>query len=422
MKEFNCDLHFHSPYAGGVSKNMLMPVLAEQAKLKGLHVIGTSDILHKDWLKHAKENLVESNGVYRHKEFDTAFIMQTEIQCQGRVHHIIFFPSIESVEELKRKFEGKGNMDSFGCGRPVIRMPAEEIAEKVSDVNAIIGPAHAFTPYFSIYAHFNNFEELYKSQAENIKFMELGLSADSYFADLIEENHKYVFLSNSDSHSPWPHRIGREFNRIRMKNPDFNSLKKAIEMKQNHEITANIGLDPREGKYHCTACTECFARYSDEDAERIRWKCRCNGIIKKGVRDRIMELANFKKEIHPEFRPEYLRIIPLAEIIQLAFGIKNVQAKKIQSVWRDFIDQFGSEINVLLDEPIINLSDINNEIAKKVEAFRKGFVLYTPGGGGNYGKPIICNSIEELEKTEIELKNELSCETQIKTQKSLKDF
>jgi len=39
--KLNIDLHIHSPYAAAVSKNMSTPVLAREAKLKGLDLIGT---------------------------------------------------------------------------------------------------------------------------------------------------------------------------------------------------------------------------------------------------------------------------------------------------------------------------------------------------------------------------------------------
>lgn len=423
MKEFDADLHFHGPYSGGVSKNMLLPVIAEQAQLKGLHVVATADILHEKWFKHVKENLIEEeNNVFKHKDFQTNFIIGTEVQCQDRVHHLIYLPDLSAAEELKEKFKGKGQMDAFGCGRPIIRLSAQEIAEKVIEANGMIGPAHAFTPYFSVYAHFDSVKKAYGSLASEIKFLELGLSADSYFADLIEENHDYVFLTNSDSHSPWPHRLGREFNRLVLKRPSFQELRKALGKEKERKIALNAGLDPREGKYHCTACNNCYAKHSLEQALTLKWKCsQCSGSIKKGVKDRILELSKFKAEIHPSFRPEYLHVLPLAEIIQLASEKKSIQSKAVQALWSEFIDLFHSEIKVLIDAPIIDLMQVNKAIAKKIEAFRKGLVLYVPGGGGQYGRPIICDSEQELEEKKIELKNELECQSSF-NQKTLLEF
>ncbi|MDO8626921.1 MAG: endonuclease Q family protein, partial [Candidatus Diapherotrites archaeon] len=387
MKEFDCDLHFHSYYAGGVSKNMTMAVFAQQVPMKGLQVLVTADITHKDWFQQMKSNLVEEeNGVYKHKTADLNFIVGTEVCCNKRVHHLIYFPSLESALELKEKFKGHAIMDSYGTGRPLIRKEPEWIAEQVEKVGGMIGPAHAFTPHFGLYGHFKNLKEVYGGMTDKVKFLELGLSADTYLADLIEENHKLVFLSNSDSHGPWPHRIGREFNRIKMQKPSFKELQKALEMKGGREITLNVGLDPREGKYHCSACASCFTKYSHKDSMKLSWRCAkpdCKGLIAKGVRDRILELANFKEETHPEFRPEYMHSMPLAEIIQVTYNLKSPTSKKVQQTWTEFIHAFKSEINVLIDAPVNELEKVNAEVAKKIEAFRKGYVLYVPGGGGN---------------------------------------
>ncbi|MFH1255787.1 MAG: phosphotransferase [Candidatus Diapherotrites archaeon] len=424
MNEYNCDLHFHGLYSGGVSKNMHPPIIAEQAGLKGLHVVSTSDALHGKWFKELETELVEEeNGVLKHKKFDTYFITGVEVEDANRIHQLIFLPDLSTALNLKESLKGTANFECFGCGRPRIKLSAEQLAEKVFDAGGIIGPAHAFTPYFSVYAHFDSVKKAFGEMAGKISFIELGLSADSYFADLIEENHNYGFLTASDSHSPWPFRIGREFMRIKMKKPSFGELKKALEQKEEKLITLNVGLDPREGKYHATACNGCFEKFSMEQAVQLKWRCpKCRGQIKRGVRDRISELASFTKETHPPFRPPYLHLLPLAEIIQSALGIKNVQAQRVQSAWRDFVSRFKTEIAVQVDAPENELLEVNESIGKKIIAFRKGWTLYIPGGGGDYGKPIVCDSEEEFQRKKKEMKDELDGKGSFAGQKTLKEF
>ncbi len=423
MKEFDCDLHLHGLYSGGVSKSMEIPVIGEQAKLKGLHLMASADILCKQWIEHAKKTLIEENGVFLEKESRTPFILGGEINDSSKVHHIFFLPDFNAVEELQKKLQQFGKLDGMGFGRPTLKLNAEQLAEKVHEAGGIIGPAHAFTPYYSVYAHFNSVKECYGSQGNRIKFIELGLSADSYFADLIEENHSFEFFTFSDAHSPWPHRIGREFTRIKMKKPSFEELVKALERKNERGTTLNVGLNPREGKYHCTACNSCYEKYSPQDAQRLKWRCpKCHGTIKKGVRHRILELASFTEEIHPEQRPQYLHIIPLAEIIKISLGVENINSQKVQSLWREFIDCFESEIKALIDEPVVELAEVNEEVTKKIESFRLGRVLYKSGGGGQYGQPVICDSMEEMERKKIELKEFLECNSSFKGQRTLNEF
>ena len=423
MKSFDCDLHFHGLYAGGVSKFMTIPVIAEQAKLKGLSVVSTADITHAKWFEHVKENLVEEeNGVFSDKAGKTHFVVGTEVEDSKRVHHLIFLPDFSSAQTFREKVARFGVLDCVMCGRPKLRLSAETIAEIADGCGGIFGPAHSFTPYTGIYAHFDSLKQAYGQMHEKLSFIELGLSADSYFADLIQENHGYAFLTASDSHSPWPYRIGREFTRMKLKKPCFGEIKKALASRDEGLIELNVGLDPREGKYHATACNACFARFSAEDAKRFDWKCpKCRGQIKKGVKDRILELASFSQEIHPEFRPEYFHAIPLAEIVQLALGAKDVKAKEVQGLWLEMVERLGPETGILVDEPIVSISEINESVAKKVESFRNGWVHYIPGGGGNYGKPIICDSREEFETKKLELERQEKG-FGMKGQKTLKEF
>lgn len=405
MEEIDADLQLHGRYAGGVSKYMLIPEMAEKARMKGLGLLTTADVVHRDWLKHLKKNLIESNGVYTDLEGKCSFIIGGEVEDNKRIHHLFYLPSLEAAEELREKFLGKGNLDCIMCGRPKLRLSAEEIAKSVSEAGGIFGPAHSFTPYTGIYAFYETLKDAYGEMHKELKFIELGLSADTEMADSIKENHDYVYLTSSDAHSAWPHRMGREFNRIKMQKLSFAELKKAVEKRNEELITLNAGLNPKEGKYHATACNSCFAKYSLEQALELNWKCvRCRGQIKRGVRDRIKLLKNTEEK--PKHRPPYLHTLPLAEIIQQSTKT-GVMTKKVQSTWRDFIERFDNEINVLVDVKEEELREFNEEIAEKIIAFRKGFVLYIPGGGGDYGKPIICRDEKEMNETKIKMKNEL---------------
>jgi uncharacterized protein (TIGR00375 family) len=403
---------------------MELPVMAQQSKLKGLQVLVTADMLHKDWLAHVKRYVVEQeNGVYTDKNQTCSFIIGTEVEDNRRVHQLIYLPDISSAETLREKMKAHGNLDCSLCGRPRIRLSAEAIAVHVESVGGFMGPAHAFTPYTGMFAHFESVEDCYGGMAKKIPFVELGLSADSDLADTIERNHQFSFLSSSDAHSPWPHRMGREFNTIQMKHPSYKELRKAVVKKELERITLNAGLDPREGKYHFTACNSCYNKYLVVDAEKLNWKCiHCTGQIKRGVKDRIDQLATIPSGKHPSFRPPYKHLLPLAEIIQESVGIKNVNAIKVQSLWEKYVKTFENEIAVLLHTPIPELKEVDAGVGEKIAAFRNGWVLYIPGGGGQYGKPIIAHSERDFEKKKLELQDTLQKEMTLHTQKKMGGF
>ncbi|MEO2154410.1 MAG: phosphotransferase, partial [Nanoarchaeota archaeon] len=58
---YRADLQLQSHYSGGTSKNMTIENLLKIVVKKGLDVIGTSDIQHRDWREELK-NFVKDYG------------------------------------------------------------------------------------------------------------------------------------------------------------------------------------------------------------------------------------------------------------------------------------------------------------------------------------------------------------------------
>ncbi len=417
----DCDLHMHSKYSAATSGDMELKVMAEQAKLKGLGILGTSDCLHPDWLESIKELERVDEGTFEWE--GTRFVLTVEVEDSDRVHHLLVFPSLSSVSDFRASISNfSPNIDQDG--RPHVKLKGEAIARIASDVGALIGPAHAFTPWTAVYKSFHSLEACYGSMWESISFLELGLSADSYFADQISSLAPLTFLSNSDAHSPYPHRMGREFNRLEVKSATFSEVEKAIKRKSGRRVALNVGLDPREGKYHCTACRKCHQKYSLDEAKHFRWKCvKCGKSIKKGVKDRIAELAD-QFSSPPSHRPEYVHIFPLPIIIQKTLGLSSPTLKTVQEIYSAMVPDKGTETEVLLDVPIDSLfsggPDIE-KVAESIKKFREGEVVIVPGGGGKYGELIIPNDRAELKRIVKERSNELNCVSGLK-QRTLSDF
>ena len=380
----NADLHIHSRFSSATSNKMSIQNIAFVAPLKGIDVVGTGDCLHNGWLEEIKNCEKIDEGTFK---FDkTRFILSTEVEAEKRVHHLLYFPSISSVYDFKERIRNKSkNIDSDG--RPNVVMSGAELAQVAKDVDALIGPAHAFTPWTAIYAYFNSLDDCYGDLADYVSFVELGLSADSDFADKIKELHRLTFLTNSDCHSPHPARVAREFNRFQVKDATYDEIKKAILRTGGNKSILNVGLPPQEGKYHESACRACYTHYTIEEAERRRWKCSCGKTIKKGVKDRINEKADFAEPQHPDHRPPYIHLIPMTEIITKAVGQKNPFTQTVNRRWSELVTSFNSEINVLLD---CDLKDIAKTtppaIADAIKAFRENRVIIYPGGGGQYGR------------------------------------
>ncbi len=378
----NTDLHLHSKYSMASSRKMELPTIAREASKKGMELIGTADCTHPKWLEEIKRASVSDEEI---RIDEIYFIPTTEIEDSKRVHHLLILPSISKAEELAERIAPFGNLEADG--RPNVRLDGSEIAEIAKDLGALIGPCHAFTPWTALYGYHDSLKSCYGDMTDYISFLELGLSADSDYADRIEELHRLTFLSNSDAHSPSTNKLAREFTQFDMPELTFDGLKKAILREQGYRATLNVGFFPEEGKYNRSACIKCFTQYALPEAVENKWRCPiCGGVIKKGVFDRINELADFKEPKHPDHRPPYLHLIPLAEIIQMTLGHASVQTKGVQTAWNKLIERFGNEVEALIYSEPEDLKIVGDDrIVNAILAFRKGNVIIHPGGGGQYG-------------------------------------
>jgi len=379
----NADLHIHSRFSGATSDKMSIKTISLEAPRKGVNIVATGDCFHSGWMKEIEQCNIIDDGTLELN--GTHFILSTEVEDKNRVHHLLYFPNFSAVEAFKEKIKSKSkNLETDG--RPNVDMGGGELASIAKDLDVLIGPAHGFTPWTAMYAYHDSLEDCYGDYASYVSFIELGLSADTDFADRIKELHRLTFLTNSDSHSPHPVRLAREFNRFEVKDATFDEIKKAILRIGGNKLVLNVGLPPQEGKYHESACISCFTHYTLEEAQCRRWKCSCGKRIKKGVKDRINEIADFKEPVHPDHRPPYVHLIPLAEIITKAVGQQNPFTQTVNKRWDELITAFGSEINVLIDVDIQEIAKVTAPaITEAIQAFREKKVVIIPGGGGQYG-------------------------------------
>ncbi|MEE1129981.1 MAG: TIGR00375 family protein [Methanobrevibacter sp.] len=384
----NADFHVHSCFSSASSKDMLIRNMAPKSKLKGLQLLGTGDAFHPSWLDIIAESTNYSgDGIYTTDGMD--FVLTAEVEGKSRIHHLIIIPDIDIARELSDKLVSKNKHTD---GRPRTAYTGAELLDMVRDYDCLIGPAHAFTPWTGMYKSYNSIYDCYGDKPD---FVELGLSADTFMADTVSELKDFPFLTNSDAHSPWPHRLGREFNALELEDISYSSIKNSI---KNKKIKANYGLVPNLGKYHMTACTKCYKIINPEIARENKMKCECGGRIKKGVDFRISEIADYDKPKHPNFRPKYVHLMPLAELIATVLD-KGVTTKTVQNRWQKLINAFGTEIDVLINVPLDEIRKIDFTIAQIIESFRNGDIDVVPGGGGQYGKILFDNFVKEKKTT-----------------------
>jgi len=458
MPKFIADLHIHSKYSRATSKDMTLEELDCWADDKGILVMATGDFTHPAWFQEIKEKLEPAEpGLFKLKPqykkktikgtlSETRFFLSTEIssiysrpvssggtKCY-RIHNLIFAPDIETVEKINTQLGWIGNLKSDG--RPILGLDARELAKIVFNTNpkAAIVPAHAWTPWFSVFGSmsgFDSLEECFGEYAKNIFAIETGISSDPAMNWRLSKLDNIALISNSDSHSA--PRIGREANifdtdlsydgiieaikngipatRINTdKNTDKHGLISVNPCSHPRKsvFLATIEFFPEEGRYHFDGHRNCGIIFSPEESKKHNDICpQCGKKLTLGTMNRVEKLAD-----RPEIKFEqnnfyhsyknyvpYYSVVPLDGIIAEVYGV-GVASKKVKEEYVNLIKVFGNELKILLevkDEELKGVTD--DKVRQGIKAVREKRLKIRPGYDGEYGKVEIFSQ-EEKENLE----------------------
>ena len=101
----------------------------------------------------------------------------------------------------------------------------------------------------------------------------------------------------------------------------------------------------------------------------------------------IEELAKENKGYIPKDSKEFVKIIPLQELIAAVYDIKQLNSKKVLEIYNSLIKEFGNEFNVLLNADEEKLRKIVHEkLVKLILLNRNGELKIKPGYDGVYGQ------------------------------------
>lgn len=410
--EFIADFHIHSKYSRATSKNMDVDHIAEWAKLKGVQLMGTGDFTHHLWLEELKSKLEsKGNGLYIYNGIN--FILTAEVSSiyskRGktyRVHTIIFAPSFETVDKINNVLASCGNIASDG--RPILGLDAKELARIVFDVdeNCVVVPAHAWTPWFSVFGSmsgFNSLEECYEELTPKIFAIETGLSSDPAMNWRLSKLDNITLISNSDSHSP--QKIGREANVFNCE-LDYNTIVDVLKKKDKKRFLYTVEFFPEEGKYHYDGHRVCGVSFSPKETKEHKGICpKCGKRLTVGVMNRVDELADREDGFKPDNAIPFKSFIPLDEIIANAKGVGKTSVS-VGREYRSVLSRFSTEFEVLAKVPEGDLRGaLSSKIAEGIMRVRKGKIYVKPGFDGEYGK---VNVFSEDEKTSGGVEEQLS--------------
>jgi uncharacterized protein (TIGR00375 family) len=313
-----------------------------------------------------------------------------------RVHNIVMAPDMETAEKINIRLGQIGNLRSDG--RPILGLDSEKLAEIVFNVNpkAVIIPAHAWTPWFSVFGSmsgFDSLEECYGLYAKQIFAIETGLSSDPAMNWRLSKLDNISFISNSDSHS-LP-RIGREANILNAE-LSFDGVMDAIKSNSPEKFPATIEFFPEEGKYHLDGHRACGVYFEPEESKKNNDICpKCGKKLTIGVLNRVEKLAD-RHSVDVEMRGylhhwknrvPYYSMVPLDEVISKSLNA-GLTTTKVKVEYNKIIRMFGGEFKALMEADLEDMvkKGIDAKVANGIKAIRESKVKFNPPGfDGEYG-------------------------------------
>lgn len=412
---FIADFHLHSKYSRATSKDMEIETLARWAKKKGIALLGTGDFTHPTYFAELRSKLDPlGNGLFKLKEGDQGiyYILTTEVSNiysqdgkVRRIHNLIFAPGFEVAEAIRSKLGTLGKLSSDG--RPIFGFSAKELVKMILDISSdcLIIPAHAWTPWFSIFganSGFDSIEECFGEMSHYISAVETGLSSDPKMNWRFSALDAITLISNSDAHSP--NRLGREANAFEGA-LDYKEIVGAIRNKDRKKLLFTIEFFPEEGKYHYDGHRQCGVIFNPSQTKAQQYLCPvCHKKLTIGVMHRVEELSDRPDGFIPKNAIPSIHLIPLEEIIAEAMGYR-VGTKTVKAEYDRLVERGGSEFQILLDSTPEELASfVPPIILEGIIRMRQEKVSIVPGHDGVYGKITLFPEKKEDEEPKEQLK------------------
>lgn len=403
------DFHIHSRWSRSCSKELTLPNIAKACERKGIQLVGTADALHPAWRESIVQELTdggEGTFVLKDGSSPTHFILSTEISCiykRGgkvrRLHHVVLFPSLAALDCLIASLTARScNLKSDG--RPIIGLDSEELLKLVleADENCLLIPAHAWTPWFSIFGSksgFDSIEECFGEMSKQICAIETGLSSDPAMNWRLSKLDGIFLVSNSDAHSL--DNLGREANVFEMEKPSYFELRRTLVEHDTEKFLETYEFFPEEGKYHADGHRDCGFWCGPSETKRLKGLCpRCGKPLTVGVLYRVDELADRpEKPVRPSGSPPYRSIVPLAELVGDTLGVGKA-SKRVKTALDGLLKAGGNEFHILLDMPPEQIAlAATPEIASAVQNMRASRVEIRPGYDGEFGRVKVSGVIKK---------------------------
>ncbi len=315
---------------------MTVENIARVVQQKGINLLSTGDCLQSDWLREIEITMEETasgffalkpemlaktqHGLPERLRASPYFVLGAEVCCAppgtprlGGIHHLVYFPSFESVRRFRELLAGWGNLQE---GRPTLALDSRHLFEMVlaHDDRCHFSPAHLLNPWYSSLGTISGgrvLEEIFGEFTTRLLAVETGLTATPAMCRRIPALNRHVLFSNSDAHSL--DNIGRESTLLEIK-ADYDSLFAALHCGTAGEFLGTLKTPVQFTRYYLNWCGRCQEGFEGGTCPR------CHHSLVMGSRDRLEVIAGRPAPRWPECNPPFQEMFPLGDLLRRFTG------------------------------------------------------------------------------------------------------
>ena len=266
MYEVFADLHVHigrsengKPIKITAARSLNFANIAKEcAERKGINIVGIIDCA-SPYVIEDIEKFLQTGEAYELKDGGIIYkdkvciLLGSEVETsekgrngkKGAAHNICFFPHLNDIKAFSQ--EMSHHIKNITLSTQRSDLSGYDLIDIVEKYNGILIPAHIFTPFKSYYGNCTDrIENIFKEKYNKIFAVELGLSSDTYLADMISELEGKTFVTNSDAHS-LP-KIAREYNKMLVDDISFKEVVKALKNEDGQKSFGKLWIRSKTWK------------------------------------------------------------------------------------------------------------------------------------------------------------------------------
>jgi PHP family Zn ribbon phosphoesterase len=274
--------------------------------------------------------------------------LSTEVCCAppgtpelGGIHHLIYFPSFESVHTFREKAHPLGHLDE---GRPDLALNSRQLLELVRahDTHCHLAPAHVFNPWYSslgTIAGGRRLDDIFGDLTSELLAVETGLTATPPMCRRVSSLDHLALFSCSDAHSL--DNIGRECTLLDIE-PSYNALFAALRSGSPQHVLGTLKFPLHRTRYFLNRCGFCQKSFDANVCPE------CGRTLVDGSRDRLEKVATRSEPLFPKASPPFQEVRPLAHVIGELMHRKP-DSERVKEVVAQLIDTVGHERSILTE-------------------------------------------------------------------------